>query len=62
MNRRTGTGHLTEDPKLLETDTGTAICTLRIIAASGSGHHHTHYPRCSPSSAEFAPSPAGAHR
>ena len=30
MNRWTGTGHLTKDPKLLETDTGTAICTLRV--------------------------------
>ena len=30
MNRWTGTGHLTKDPKLLETDGGTAICTLRI--------------------------------
>ena len=30
MNRFTGTGHLTKDPKFLETDGGTAICTLRI--------------------------------
>jgi single-strand DNA-binding protein len=30
MNRWTGTGHLTKDPKLLESDGGTAICTLRI--------------------------------
>jgi single-strand DNA-binding protein len=30
MNRWTGTGHLTKDPKLLETNGGTAICTLRI--------------------------------
>ena len=30
MNRWTGTGYLTKDPKLLETDGGTAICTLRI--------------------------------
>ena len=30
MNRWTGTGHLTKDPKLLETDGGTAICTMRI--------------------------------
>ena len=30
MNRWTGTGHLTKDPKLLETAGGTAICTLRI--------------------------------
>ena len=30
MNRWTGTGHLTKDPKFLETDTGTAICTLRL--------------------------------
>jgi single-strand DNA-binding protein len=30
MNRWTGTGHLTKDPKLLETNGGTAICTLRL--------------------------------
>src|SRR4051794_28857504 len=30
MNRWTGTGHLTKEPKFLETDNGTAICTLRI--------------------------------
>jgi single-strand DNA-binding protein len=30
MNRFTGTGHLTKDPKFLETDSGTAICTLRV--------------------------------
>jgi single-strand DNA-binding protein len=30
MNRWTGTGHLTRDPKLHETDGGTAICSLRI--------------------------------
>ena len=30
MNRWTGTGHLTRDPKFLETDGGTKICTLRI--------------------------------
>jgi single-strand DNA-binding protein len=30
MNRWTGTGHLTKDPKFLETDSGTAICTLRV--------------------------------
>jgi single-strand DNA-binding protein len=30
MNRWTGTGRLTKDPKLLETDNGTAICTLRV--------------------------------
>jgi single-strand DNA-binding protein len=30
MNRWTGTGHLTKDPKLLETNGGTAICTLRV--------------------------------
>ena len=29
MNRWTGTGHLTKDPKFLETENGTAICTLR---------------------------------
>jgi single-strand DNA-binding protein len=30
MNRWTGTGHLTKDPKFLETENGTAICTLRL--------------------------------
>jgi single-strand DNA-binding protein len=30
MNRWTGTGHLTKDPKLFETDGGTSICSLRI--------------------------------
>ena len=30
MNRFTGTGHLTKHPKFLETDSGTALCTLRI--------------------------------
>jgi single-strand DNA-binding protein len=30
MNRWTGTGHLTKDPKLLETTGGTAICSMRI--------------------------------
>ena len=37
MNRWTGTGHLTKDPKLLETDGGTAICTLR-SAPGKQGH------------------------
>jgi single-stranded DNA-binding protein len=30
MNRWTGTGHLTKDPKFLETENGTEICTLRL--------------------------------
>ena len=30
MNRWTGTGHLTKDPKFLETESGTTICTLRL--------------------------------
>src|SRR5215213_11062541 len=30
MNRWSGTGHLTKDPKFLETESGTAICTLRL--------------------------------
>lgn len=30
MNRWTGTGHLTKDPKFLETEGGTAVCTLRV--------------------------------
>lgn len=36
LNRWTGTGHLTRDPKFFETDGGTAICTLR-IAVKGAG-------------------------
>lgn len=35
MNRWTGTGHLTKDPKLLETDNGTAICILRVAVERG---------------------------
>ena len=38
MNRWTGTGHLTKDPKFLETDNGTAICTLR-VAVKRAGKH-----------------------
>src|SRR5216117_4389397 len=30
FQRRTGTGHLTKDPRFLETESGTAICTLRL--------------------------------
>jgi hypothetical protein len=35
--RRTGTGHLTKDPKSLETDGGTAICTRRIAVTRAAG-------------------------
>src|SRR5215211_218554 len=35
MNRWTGTGHLTKDPKFLETESGTAICTLRLAVKQG---------------------------
>lgn len=40
MNRLTGTGHLTKDPKFLETESGTAICTLRnaVQRAGKQGH------------------------
>jgi len=38
MNRWTATGHLTKDPKLLESDNGTAICTLR-VAVKRAGKH-----------------------
>ena len=38
MNRWTGTGHLTKDPKFLETDGGTAICALRIARAGKQGN------------------------
>jgi single-strand DNA-binding protein len=30
MNRWTGTGHLTKDPNVLQTEGGTTICVLRI--------------------------------
>ena len=43
MNRWTGTGHLTKDPKLLETDNGTAICTLRIAVKRAGKHGHDGY-------------------
>src|SRR3954452_24658891 len=35
MNRFTGTGHLTKDPKFLETDSAAAICSLRIAVRRG---------------------------
>ena len=43
MNRWTGTGHLTKDPKLLETDGGTAICTLRIAVKRAGKQGHDGY-------------------
>lgn len=38
MNRWTGTGHLTRNPKSVETHGGTLICTLR-IAVERAGKH-----------------------
>ena len=43
MNRWTGTGHLTKDPKFLETDTGTSICTLRIAVKRAGKQGHDGY-------------------
>jgi single-strand DNA-binding protein len=43
MNRWTGTGHLTQDPKLVETDGGTAICTLRIAVQRAGKKGHDGY-------------------
>jgi single-strand DNA-binding protein len=43
MNRWTGTGHLTKDPKLLETDGSTAICTLRIAVKRAGKQGHDGY-------------------
>ena len=43
MNRWTGTGHLTKDPKFLETDNGTAICTLRIAVKRAGKQGHDGY-------------------
>jgi single-strand DNA-binding protein len=43
MNRWTGTGHLTKDPKFLETESGTAICTLRIAVKRAGKQGHDGY-------------------
>ncbi len=43
MNRWTGTGHLTKDPKFLETENGTAICTLRISVKRAGKQGHDGY-------------------
>src|SRR4051812_10704003 len=43
MNRWTGTGHLTKDPKFLETENGTAICTLRIAIKRAGKQGHDGY-------------------
>ncbi len=43
MNRWTGTGQLTKDPKFLETDSGTAICTLRIAVKRAGKQGHDGY-------------------
>jgi single-stranded DNA-binding protein len=43
MNRWTGTGHLTRDPKFLETENGTAICTLRIAVKRAGKQSHDGY-------------------
>jgi len=43
MNRWTGTGHITKSPRLLETDNGTAICTLRIAVRRAGKQGHDGY-------------------
>ena len=43
MNRWTGTGHLTKDPKFLETENGIAICTLRIAVKRAGKQGHDGY-------------------
>lgn len=43
MNRWTGTGHLTKDPQFLETENGTAICTLRISVKRAGKQGHDGY-------------------
>src|ERR687898_2149340 len=43
MNRWTGTGHLTRDPRFLETENGTAICTLRIAVKRAGKQGHDGY-------------------
>jgi single-strand DNA-binding protein len=43
MNRWTGTGHLTKDPKFLETENGTAICTLRVAVRRAGKQGHDGY-------------------
>ena len=43
MNRWTGTGHLTKDPKFLETEGGTAICTLRVAVKRAGKQGHDGY-------------------
>src|SRR4051812_6783265 len=43
MNRWTGTGHLTKDPKFLESENGTAICTLRIAVKRAGKQGHDGY-------------------
>src|SRR4051794_1579419 len=43
MNRWTGTGHLTKDPKFLETENGTAICTLRLAVRRAGKQGHDGY-------------------
>jgi len=43
MNRWTGTGHLTKDPRFLETENGTAICTLRLAVKRAGKQGHDGY-------------------
>src|SRR5205809_8111275 len=43
FQRRTGTGHLTKDPKFLETENGTTICTLRIAVKRAGKQSHDGY-------------------
>jgi single-strand DNA-binding protein len=43
MNRWTATGHLTKDPKFLETENGTAICMLRLAVKRAGKQGHDGY-------------------
>ena len=43
MNRWTGTAHLVKDPQFLETENGTAICTLRIAVKRAGKQGHDGY-------------------
>jgi single-strand DNA-binding protein len=43
MNRWTGIAYLVKDPKFLETENGTAICTLRIAVKRAGKQSHDGY-------------------
>jgi single-strand DNA-binding protein len=43
MSRWTGTGDLTKDPRFMETESGTAICTLRVAVKRAGKQGHDGY-------------------